>query len=170
MSSSHPPPPTVRVGVGVFILSPSLTTSPSNPAFLLGRRKGSHGSGTYALPGGHLEFNETFASCAIREVLEETCLRIKTPKFLTATNDIMENENKHYVTIFMCCEREDENQEAENLEVEKCEGWEWVTWEDLKKGWGTGSEEEGDVAERKNLFTPLVNLIRQRPEVVPNYS
>ncbi|MGG6496684.1 UNVERIFIED_CONTAM: NUDIX domain-containing protein, partial [Bacteroidetes bacterium 56_B9] len=89
----------------------------------------------YALPGGHLEFNETFSSCAIREVLEETGLRIKEPEFLTATNDIMETENKHYVTIFMCCEREDEEQEAENLEVEKCEGWEWVSWEEMKRGW-----------------------------------
>lgn len=80
----------------------------------------------------------------------------------------MGKENKHYVTIFMCCEREYENQEAENLEVEKCEGWEWVSWEDLKKGWGEGDGEE-DRAERKQLFTPLVNLIRQRPDAVPNY-
>ncbi|KAM3414713.1 hypothetical protein BST61_g9870 [Cercospora zeina] len=176
MSQPQTPPPTVRVGVGVFILSrthpPSSTSSPTspNPTFLLGLRKNSHGSGTFALPGGHLEFNETFSACAQREMLEETGLVVTAPKFLTATNDIMESENKHYVTVFMCCVREDETQEAENLEKEKCEGWEWISWEEMKRGWEVkeGGEEE-DVVKRKRLFTPLVNLIRQRPDVVPSY-
>ena len=58
-------------------------------------------SGTLALPGGHLEFGESFENCAVREVLEETGLTIQNVRFLTATNDVMEEEGKHYVTIFM---------------------------------------------------------------------
>ena len=165
MSISVPAPattasPQVRVGVGVFILQfpPGPTpTNPTNPSFLIGKRKGSHGAGTFALPGGHLEFGESIEDCAIREVLEETGLEVTMPTFLTATNDIMETEGKHYITIFVYCIRKDESREAEVLEPEKCEGWEWARWEDLK-GW---------VKEERKMFLPLVNLVRQRGGVVP---
>jgi ADP-ribose pyrophosphatase YjhB (NUDIX family) len=58
-------------------------------------------AGTWALPGGHLEFGESFETCAEREVLEETGLKISDVRFLTAVNSVMGDENKHYVTIFM---------------------------------------------------------------------
>lgn len=67
---------------------------------LLGKRLGSHGESSWGAPGGHLEFCETFEECAIGEVLEETGLRIVSPKFLAITNDFFEVESKHYVTIF----------------------------------------------------------------------
>lgn len=53
-------------------------------------------------PGGHLEYGESFAECAKREVLEETGLKVGNIKFLVATNDIF-GEGKHYVTIFVTC-------------------------------------------------------------------
>lgn len=53
------------------------------------------------MPGGHLEFGETFEQCAEREVREETGLNIDSVRFLTATNSIFEETGKHYVTIFM---------------------------------------------------------------------
>jgi len=157
--------PQVRVGVGAFILSSSSpSSSAQNPTFLLGKRLNSHGAGTYALPGGHLEFGETPEECAAREILEETGLQVKNIRFLTATNDVMREEGKHYVTMFVVCERVDEGVEARVLEEDKCEGWEWSTWEEMV-GLVEG-EKEGREGERR-LFQPLVDLVVQRPGVVP---
>jgi ADP-ribose pyrophosphatase YjhB (NUDIX family) len=39
---------------------------------LLGQRRGSHGAGDYAAPGGHLEYGESFETAVRREVREET--------------------------------------------------------------------------------------------------
>jgi ADP-ribose pyrophosphatase YjhB (NUDIX family) len=60
--------------------------------------------GTYALPGGHLEFQESFENCAARELEEETGLSVKLEDvhFMTCTNNILHQDSgKHYVTIFM---------------------------------------------------------------------
>lgn len=42
--------------------------------------------------------------CAVREVLEETGLCIHNVQFGHVTNDIMKDQGKHYVTIFMMAE------------------------------------------------------------------
>ncbi len=47
------------VGVGVLVFKDN--------KILMGRRKGSHGAGTWAPPGGHLEFGETPEDCAHNE-------------------------------------------------------------------------------------------------------
>lgn len=158
----------VRVGVGVFILSspsPSTSSENSNPTILLGKRLSSHGSGTYALPGGHLEYGETPEVCAAREVLEETGLHVTDVTFLTATNDFMESEGRHYVTLFVSCRRVDETQKARVEEPGKCEGWEWWGWGEVVRL--ARREVAGEEMGGMRLFMPLVDLVRQRPGVVP---
>ncbi|OJD31703.1 nudix hydrolase 1 [Diplodia corticola] len=148
-------PPSVsknaRVGVGVFILN-------DKNQFIIGKRKGSHGAGTWALPGGHLEFGESFEECAARETLEETGLATTDVRFFTATNNIMADIDAHYVTIFMTAKISGEKMEPENLEPEKCEAWKWTNWEQLRSmAEKTKSGETG----APELFLPLVNLFDQ---------
>lgn len=115
--------PNVRVGVGVFVLK--------DGKFLLQQRQGSHGEGTWSLPGGHLEHGESFEATARREVKEESNVSIKNVRFAAVTNDIFEKENKHYVTIWMVSDWE--RGEVKNMEPEKCAGQMWATLDTLPK-------------------------------------
>lgn len=128
----------VRVGVGVLLMSKKHPN-----CVLIGQRKGSHGEGKFALPGGHLEMYESWEDCALREVKEETDLDLKEVTFATVTNDPMEDEGKHYITILMQAVVDDE-QTVQNMEPNKCEGWSWVPWADLRS--------------RDDMFTPLFHV------------
>ncbi|MEF3080860.1 NUDIX hydrolase [Luteimonas sp. SMYT11W] len=110
----------VLVGVGVIILR--------DGKVLLGERAGAHGAGTWALPGGHLEFGETVADCARREVLEETGLAIHDIAPAPYTSDVFAVEGRHYVTLFVTAQA---TGEPAVLEPAKCLGWAWCRWADF---------------------------------------
>ncbi len=110
-----------RIGIGVFIFK--------DGKFLMGKRMGSHGEGSWSVPGGHLEFGESFADTAKREVLEETGVNIKNVRFGAVTNDYFENEQKHYVTIWMLADHE--SGEATILEPEKFVNQGWFDFDTL---------------------------------------
>ncbi len=107
-----------QVGVGVVVVR--------DGKVLLGLRRGSHGAGAWALPGGHLEWGETIESCARREVKEETGLHLGVVSPGPYTNDVMAAEGKHYVTCFV--EAAALAGEAQVLEPTKCERWAWFAW------------------------------------------
>src|SRR5581483_8572215 len=83
----------VRVGLGVFIFK--------DGKFLMGKRIGKHGRGSWSVPGGHMEFAETFEQTAMREVMEETGLKINNVRFGAVTNNIFKDEGKHTITIWV---------------------------------------------------------------------
>lgn len=94
---------------------------------LLGRRKGSHGAGTWAFPGGHIEYGESPQETAIRELKEElgpqcvfTDLRVNS---ITPFDSTVFAEEKHYITLFY--EAVLVEGEPKLIEPHKCEGWEW---------------------------------------------
>lgn len=130
-------------------------------------RQGSHGSGQLALPGGHLEMFETWEECAKREVEEETGLEIEDIEFAHVTNDIMSEESKHYITIFMIgkCINKENNDTPRNMEPHKCKGWQSFSWNELKN---ILLREEDDNAEIF-LFGPLRRLVEDEPARVLDF-
>jgi 8-oxo-dGTP diphosphatase len=134
--------PQVRVGTGIIVVR--------DKKVLVGRRKGSHAAGLISFPGGHLDFGETWQECAFRELKEEcgSTFQVALVPMLTevpndhvtghgrihydwfVTNDILKEEGKHYITIFLVAEWV--KGEPVNMEPNKCEGWEWFTFEELK--------------------------------------
>jgi len=110
-----------KIGVGIILLQ--------NGKTLLGKRKGSHGAGGWAHPGGHLEFGESIEECVRRELAEETGVAPLSLKQGPWTNDIM--ENKHYVTLWVFVHQFQGTPQL--LEPHKCEGWEWFDWRNLPK-------------------------------------
>ena len=82
MTDNHRP----SVGVAVLIWK--------DGKILLYERAGSHGHGTWSIPGGHLEYGESWERCARREVLEEIGVTLKNVRYLATTNDIFEKDYK----------------------------------------------------------------------------
>ncbi|KAF6807907.1 Nudix hydrolase 1 [Colletotrichum sojae] len=142
-----------RVGVAAIIQR-------KDGRVVVGKRQSSHGAGTWQLPGGHLEFGESFFECAARETLEETGLTVIPLNVAGVTNDVYGELGKHYITIFVECRMEDESAEPKNLEPTKCDGWHWNTWQDIRDIDAASSTEGSE-----KLFLPLANLVRENPEL-----
>jgi 8-oxo-dGTP diphosphatase len=68
---------------------------------LLMNRKGPHGAGTWSTPGGHLDSGETLEGCAAREAREEVGVGVVDTRFRAVTNDIFEETEQHYLTIWL---------------------------------------------------------------------
>lgn len=134
-STCHP-----RVGIACVVQKKGMV--------LLGKRKGSHGSGFWALPGGHLEFGESVESCAKRELLEETGLNSLSIREGSWVENLMENGQKHYITLFAFID--DFSGELALLEPHKCEGWEWFSWNNLPTP----------------LFSPILSLLEKEPHLL----
>jgi 8-oxo-dGTP diphosphatase len=100
------------VGVGLFVFNEKTN------AILMAKRKTKHKG--YCLPGGHLELYETVEECAVRELLEETNLKIdlKNVVLYDIFNVIRQNMNFHYIT-FLLVAKYPEAQEVKNMEPDK---------------------------------------------------
>ena len=130
------------IGIGVIIIR--------NGKILLGKRRNAHGAGSWCCPGGHLEYGESFETCARREVMEETGLEIMNIRKGTFTNDRFEKEDRHYVTLFMLADCPEGTPAVR--EPEKCERWDWFS----------------KTALPRPLFLPLQNLINSGDALFPD--
>jgi len=108
------------VGIGVMIMK--------DGKVLLGKRKGSFGSGEYAFPGGHLEYMESFLECAKRETREESGIEIKNVQFKYLGN-LKEYTPKHFIHVGIIADWE--SGEPNIMEPYKCDGWGWYDLNNL---------------------------------------
>ena len=125
-----------RVGVGIVVRR--------DGDLLLVRRAGSHGSGTWSTPGGHLDFGEDPAVCGAREAEEEIGVSVGPVRFVGVTNDVFAEEGKHYVTLWF--EAEHESGDAVALADDELDEVGWFA----------------ETALPEPLFPPLVKLLAGR--------
>lgn len=127
------------VGIGILVNK--------DGKYLLGRRVGPHGRNTWTVPGGHLEFKETFDECAAREVLEETGVKIKNIKLLSTVNNVFKDEEHHSITIFVISDWD--SGEPKTIEPGKF----------VDVGWYKLSDHP------EPLFLPMQELRKSKPEL-----
>lgn len=118
-----------KVGVGAMILK--------DGKVLLGKRNDDakkassdlHGEGTWTMPGGKLDFQETLLEGVCREIFEEIGVKINADKLkvISVADEIV--PDNHYVTIGFLCE--DFNGEARLMEPEEITEWKWYNLNEL---------------------------------------
>lgn len=110
-----------KVGIGVMIFK--------DGKVLLGKRKNTNNDGEneYANPGGHIEYMESLEECAKRETREEAGIEIENVRFLSLYN--LKKYDKHYINIGLLADWK--SGELQNLEPDKCEGWNWYDLNNL---------------------------------------
>lgn len=84
-------------------------------------------SGEWCLPGGKLEWGESFEDGAIRETFEETGIRIKNPKVISVHN--CKNEHAHFMTVGLVTNEWEG--EAKVMEPDEIVEWKWFDLNNL---------------------------------------
>mmetsp|Transcript_2091 Transcript_2091/g.3841 ORF Transcript_2091/g.3841 Transcript_2091/m.3841 type:complete len:186 (+) Transcript_2091:58-615(+) len=140
-----------RVGVGIGVL----VVDDATKMFLVGRRKGSHGSHQWALPGGWLERGESFAYCGLRELEEETGIKeVDLCKIrvlnIAPSNNIEFGSASVFITGHVS--KAKSPLKVEIMEKEKCFEWRWISGADNLAG--------------EKLFAPLEYLFTDAREAL----
>lgn len=117
----------IGVGFGVMIIKEN--------KILLGLRNDDkekadselHGEGTWTMPGGKLEYGESFEDGAKREVMEETGIILNESEVICVNND--NNEFAHFITIGLLAK--DFEGEPQTMEPDEIVRWEWFDLDNL---------------------------------------
>jgi 8-oxo-dGTP diphosphatase len=137
-----------QVGVAMVVWDPGRN------AYLVGQRgdECARGKGTWAFPGGRLEFMEDPEECAFRELEEETGIPRESLSKV-ASGPYVSNyyeDGTHFVTLFVlfnCLPLT----EAKIMEPTKCLEWRWCKLHEIPKPW----------------FNPLASFLDRYDELRP---
>jgi 8-oxo-dGTP diphosphatase len=99
---------------------------------LLGKRISKHENGLWGLPGGKLDYGETFEECVRREVYEETQLQLKSIRAIPIISNNVYKDSHYSCLWFVALPNVPKGWNGEVTFVErdsngnpKCEGWSW---------------------------------------------
>ncbi|MEK7189272.1 MAG: NUDIX domain-containing protein [Patescibacteria group bacterium] len=117
----------VGVGIGVMMVRDNTV--------LLGKRHPNpekaesklRGAGTWTMPGGKLEFRETFEQAASREVREETGITLNASKVMCVNQDMV--EDAHFITIGLFSD--DFSGDPAVMEPDAITEWRWFSLDAL---------------------------------------
>lgn len=114
-----------RLAVGVILIS-------KEGKLCYGKRKTFTFIGEYSHVVGHVETGESYLEAGVREVFEETGLKIKKEdlKLVAVSTHLNEGVNLHYGNVDLIVENIDSSK-VRLMEPEKCEGWEWFALDKL---------------------------------------
>ena len=131
----------IGVGCGAFIVSQD------GQSLLLLKRKKSPEAGFWSIPGGAVEFGETFEAAAIREIREETGLIIEIRQLLALTDHVFPEAGVHWITPSFLAVAV--GGQLQNLEPDKQDALEWFDLNNLPEP----------------LTMPSINALRRYNEI-----
>lgn len=117
----EPVPRAPSVGVSALVVR--------DGKLLLGLRRGAHGAGTWAPPGGAVDAGEEPAATALRELAEETGLAGASAGAVGFTSDVFPTDRQHWITLHHRVAGV--VGEPVNREPHRCERWEWFALDAL---------------------------------------
>lgn len=120
----------IRAGCGVMVFN-------KEKKLLLGLRNSDatkadselHEEGTWTMPGGNIEYGETFEEAGIRETKEETGLDVSDLEIICVQTD--KNEYAHYMSVGMIAHSYHGTPKV--MEKDEIIKWEWFDLNNLPK-------------------------------------
>jgi predicted adenylyl cyclase CyaB len=145
----------VGTGFGVMILN-------SEGKILLGKRHENPDkadsafrvSNVWTMPGGKLEYGESFEEGAIREVLEETGMKLKNPKVICINQD--RNEFAHFITLGLFSNEFEGYPEV--MEPEEITEWQWFDLNNLPENIYFPSAKVLENYKQQKFYLPPKNI------------
>lgn len=114
----------IGIGCGALIINKD------NQVLLMERgSKAKNRVGFWTQPGGTVELGEKIKDAVIREIKEELDIEIKLTKLLSVTDDIIPEDNQHWVAASYLAEIV--SGEPKNMEPEKIGEVKWFSLENL---------------------------------------